>query len=149
MGEWLKYLKGNQSFLESWQHHAATRVVKLPPLYMPSPLRGRAIVWGVLLRRRWTFLQGFEIGSSAAGGGASEHPDAMVQTIPRGIGQDGDAPPEPSTATECRAIHSRKILYRYLIKQKPTYLTETLINSQRECWVWYLCNRLANAITKV
>ena len=78
-------------------------------------------------------MQGFEIGISAAGGGVGEHPDAMVQTIPRGIGQDGDAPSEQSAATECRAIHSRKILYRYLIEQKATYLTETLINSQREC----------------
>ena len=71
-----------------------------------------------------------EIRISLEGWGISDNTDAMVQTISRGIGKDGDATPKPGATTPYRAISGRKVLYRCLIEQKRLYLTETLLNPQ-------------------
>ena len=90
-------------------------------------------VWGGTPETKKCFLwyeSNVEIRISLEGWGISDDTDAMVQTISRGIGKDGDAAPKPGVATPYRAISGRKVLYRCLIEQKRLYLTETLLNPQ-------------------
>ena len=90
-------------------------------------------VWGGTPETKKCFLwyeSNVEIRISLEGWGISDDTDAMVQTVSRGISQDGDATPKPGATTPYRAISGRKVLYRCLIEQKRLYLTETLLNPQ-------------------